>query len=94
MTTKTMRNKFEEHERLPDPLDAGKQFIERETEEEIKAIQAKAHLLEGAFTGECLNPNCGHTFGKKEKKRWCNDVCRDEWQDLRDRKKKGYSRGR
>lgn len=69
-------------EKHPDWIDEAKATIERATEEKIQEIQGKARFLEAPITGECLD--CGKKFKEGDKRRWCNAVCRDSWQQDQD----------
>lgn len=87
MTTNTMTHDME---RPKDPVDLSREHVEREVHEELKRIQAQANKVDAVAIGECLN--CGQDFKPGDRRRWCNDVCRDEWQEIRDHKKKHHAR--
>ena len=83
MTTNTMTHDME---RPKDPVDLSREHVEREVHEELKRIQAQAHKVDAVAIGECLD--CGHEFKPGDRRRWCNDVCRDSWQEYQDHIKK------
>lgn len=84
-TANMKRDLIRIEDREKDIADISKQYVENSVQAEIKRIQKQASKLEAPFTGECLN--CGKSFKKKDKRRWCDDECRDEWQHYQDRRK-------
>ncbi len=92
MTTNTMTRNYDPIERPKDPVDLSKEHVEREVHDQIQRIQAQAKKVDATAKGECLN--CGKVFKEEDRRRWCNNVCRDEWQEVMDHSKKNAGKTR
>ena len=86
MTTNLMARNNDPIERPKDPVDLSREHIEREVHEEIERIRIQANKLDAKATGKCLD--CGKKFKLDDRRRWCNDVCRDSWQEFQEHSKK------
>lgn len=72
-----------EFEHQSDPLDLS--VAQQET---ILKFQLAARKPEGpAYTGYCLDPNCGEEL--EAPRRWCNASCREAWEHDRRLRSKG-----
>lgn len=67
-----------EGEKLSDQLDIASAIEQKAAEVAISAVREASKKKEVEHTGNCLF--CGEQFPEGSDKRFCDSLCRDDWQ--------------